>query len=232
MASNPAVMGSLMPGANIGGSSVAVPPTPYSSYGSASLGGGTNPFLPVPSTGQSAVPLTTPSTATPTGAPAPVPTSGPTAGLGGLNLYSGAFGGGQNKQGIIKGLERTGMPGGIASLLAEFLMSGAGFNPEVANALIAAMGPSIERGTENIAEQFSVEGNRFGSPAATGIADYMSQVNLNIDEIFSKLYEDAVSNYLGVLMGAGKKAPTFGSNFMQSLGGSLGSGLGSLVTGG
>lgn len=216
--SSPAVLSSLMPGANSGGSSVAVPPSPMS-LGSQSIGGNTNPFLPVPATGQSVTPTTTPSTAAPA-------TS--TTGLGGSNPYN-LFGGGQNKQGIIKGLEKTGIPGGIAALLAEFLMSGAGFNPQVAQALINAMGPSIERGQENIVEQFSAMGNRFGSPAATGLADFQSQVNLNIGEIFSQLYEQSVQNYLGVLMGAGKKQPgfwqTFGQNFAAQGGSNLANAL-------
>lgn len=207
---SPAVLSSLMPGANASGSSVAVPPSPMS-LGSQSIGGNTNPFLPVPATGQS----------TPTSTS--VSTSGPTAGLGGANNYTGLWGGGQNKQGIIGGLKATGIPGGIASLLAEFMMSGAGFNPQVAQALINAMGPSIERGQENIAEQFSAMGNRFGSPAATGMADFQSQVNLNIGEIFSQMYEQSVSNYLGILMGAGKKSPSAWQGFLQNFAGQAGS---------
>jgi hypothetical protein len=226
---NPAVLGSLMPGANISGSSVAVPPTPLTSYGTQAVGGNVNPFLPTTTTGQATPPLTSPTATTSSATPT---TSGATASLGGSNIYSGLFGGGQNKQGIIKGLEKTGIPGGIAALLAEFMMSGSGFNPQVAQALIDAMGPSIERGKEGIMEQFSAMGNRFGSPAAVGLGDYMSQVNLNIGEIFSQLYEQSVSNYLSILMGAGKKAPTFGSTFSQSLAGGLGSGLGALATGG
>lgn len=231
MGSNPAALTSLMPGANIGGSSVAVPPVPYTSYGSNSIGGGTNPFLPVPATGQSVTPMTQPSTSSPTtGTPPVTPTTGATAGLGGQNPYN-LLGGSNYPGGLTNALRQTGLPGDIANLLAGFLQSGAGFNPQVAEALINAMGPSIERGTENISEQFSAMGNRFGSPAAIGLGDFQSQVNLNIGEIFSQLYEQSVTDYLGVLMGAGKKAPSFGSTFTQTFAGSLGSGLGNLITG-
>src|SRR5438093_1294280 len=128
---NPAVLQSLMPMANASGSSVAVPPMSIPT-GSPSVGGNANPFLPTPTGGQSMPPMTSP--LTPTGA---------TAGLGGANDYKDLFGGSQSEKGLIKGLEKAGYPGGIAALLAEFLRSGAGFNPQVAQALIAAMQPQM-----------------------------------------------------------------------------------------
>jgi len=228
---NPANLMSLSPSANISGSNAGVNPSTLMPMGSPAIGGSTNPMLPVPATGQSVASASNPS-AMPVDSPSgSFTTSGATAGLGGTDIYKGAFGGGQNKAGIIKGLEKTGIPGGIAALLAEFLMSGAGFNPKVAQAMIDAMGPSIQRGEADILEQFGATGNRSGSAAAIGLGDYMSQVNLNIGEIFSQMYEQSVSNYLSVLMGAGKKAPTFGSTFSQSFAGSLGSGLGGFITG-
>lgn len=232
---NPAVLGSLMPGANISGSSVGVPPSPMS-MGQPSIGGGVSPFMPTSATGQSMPPMGQPSAA----APAATPTD--TSGLGGANLFN-LFGGGpgsgvpgdygQSFAGLDKALRQTGIPGGIAALLAGFLQSGAGFNPQVAQALINAMGPSIMRGKEDIAEQFSAMGNRFGSPAATGLADYMSQVNLNIGQIFAGMYENAVQNYISVLMGAGKKQPTFWGTAGQAFAGQAGSNLANfLVPGG
>jgi hypothetical protein len=214
---NPAVLSSLMPGANISGSNVAVPPQPMS-VGSQSVGGNTNPFLPVTASGQAMPPMTSTSGTTP-GATAPMD----------IGTLSGS--GGQSLDSVIKALKKTGMPGGIAALLGQFLKSGAGFNPQVAQALINAMQPQIERGTENIVEQFSAMGNRFGSPAATGLADFEGQVQLDIGQIFAQLYEQSVTNYLSVLMGAGKKAPTFGSQFSGAFASGLGSGLGGLLTG-
>ena len=229
---NPAVLGSLMPGANMGGSSVAVPPSPMS-LGSQSIGGNTNPFLPVPSTGQTVPTITNsasmPANGTPMGTTAPGTLGGtPLVGQGGL-LSPGT---GTPNSSLMQGFKNAGVPAAIAAELAKFIQGGAGFNPQVAQALIAAMQPQVERGTENIMEQFSAMGNRFGSPAAVGLGDFESQVNLNMGQIFSQLYEQSVTNYLEVLMGAGKKAPTFGSTFQQSLAGSLGSGIGSFVTGG
>lgn len=222
MSSNPSVLTSLMPGANISGTSVAVPTTPTST--TPSIGGTANPFLTPTSTGQSATPMTAPT------APATFSPSGATGGLGGSNTYN-LLGGGQNKAGIIKGLEKTGVPGGIAALLAEFLMSGAGFNPQVANALINALQPQFQRGEESLVEQFSATGNRFSSDAAIGLGDYAAQTNLEVGQIFAQMYEQSVQDYLGVLMGAGKSKPTFGDAFKLSFGQGLGSGAASLITG-
>lgn len=220
MPSNPAVLSSLMPGANISGSSVAVPPTPMSSVmtGQPSIGGNTNPFLPTVPSGQQSPSLTSPSF------PA---NSGPagTPGLGGTNVYN-LVGGDRSQTDLKKAFQQTGTPGAFADLLAEFLRSGAGFNPQVAQALINAMRPNIERSTENIAEQFSATGNRFGSPAAVGIGDFESQVNLNMDQIFAQLYEQSLNDYLTILTGAGKKAPTFGTQFGSALANALGTSLG------
>lgn len=221
MSSNPSVLTSLSPGANISGNSVAVPTSPTSL--TPSIGGTANPFLTPVATGQSATPMTSPA------APATFSPSGATGTLGGTNLYSGAFGGGQNKQGIIKGLEKTGVPGGIAALLAEFLMSGAGFNPQVANALVAALQPQFQRGEESLIEQFSATGNRFGSPAAIGLGDYAAQTNLDVGKIFADLYEQSVQDYLGVLMGAGKKQPGFWQTFGQNFAGQAGSNLANVL---
>jgi len=75
------------------------------------------------------------------------------------------------------------------------------------------MQPQIERGTESIMNQFSTTGNRFGSGAQIGLGDYLSQVNLNEGQIESSMYENAVQNYLGVLMGtSGQAAQTKASS--------------------
>jgi len=193
-----------MPGANLSGNSVAVPPSPLSSAvtGTPSFGGNVNPMLPFPANGQTMPPVTS------SGSSAIVD-----AGVGG-SLGPGAPGAtgkagyptgtiaGASFADIGKGLSEAGYKGGTANLLAAFLTSGAGYNPAVANALIAQLGPSIERGEENIVEQFSAMGNRFGTPAAVGLGDYGASVNLNIGEILSSLYEQSIQNYLTVLTGA------------------------------
>jgi hypothetical protein len=91
------------------------------------------------------------------------------------------------------------------------------------------MGPSIERGQENIMEQFSATGNRFGTPAATGLADYMSQVNTQIGQIFANMYEQSVQDYLGVLMGVGKKQPGFWQQFGSAFAGQGGQNLANVL---
>lgn len=186
------------PGANFGGTNVAVP-TPASTNTPA-IGGGNNPFLPQPTTGQSVPGQTSPMNASPTG------------GLAGTNVSSLlGFGGGTNNplHDLTKAFQKAGFSSGIGGELANFLMSGAGFNPDVANALIAAMQPQIQRGEADIMEQFSGMGLRGGSSAAVGLGDYMSQVQLNEGQIWANLYEDSVKNYMGVLL-AGKGNPQKG----------------------
>lgn len=90
---------------------------------------------------------------------------------------------------------------GPAHAILDFLTSGAGFNQDAINNMFAAMQPQIERGTESLENQFSATGNRFGSGAQIGTADYLSQVNLNEGQIEAQQYNQAISNYLSVLMG-------------------------------
>ena len=144
-------------------------------------------------------------------------------GLSASGAGTGVGSTGLSVSGLAKEIAKgTGIPNSIATLLAQFLLGGAGYSPQVAQALIAQLQPSIERGQEDIMEQFSAMGNRFGSPAAIGLGDYMSQVNLNIGEILSGLYEQSVQNYMNVLMGIKKP--------QQQSGGTLG-GLGALLGG-
>jgi hypothetical protein len=89
---------------------------------------------------------------------------------------------------------------GMAHTLLDFLTSGAGFNQSAINNLFAAMQPQIERGTESLEDQFSATGNRFGSGAQIGTADYLSQVNLNEGQLETQMYQQAIQNYLSVLM--------------------------------
>lgn len=193
------------PGANFGGTNVAVP-TPASSNTPA-IGGGSNPFLPSPVPGQ-AVP----------GSTSPIMTATPFGGSGGgnnlatmnpANLWG--FGNGTNNplHDITKALQKAGFSAGIAGELANFLQSGAGFNPAVAQALIAAMQPGVQRKEADINEQFSAMGLRDGSPAAIAMGDFLSQEQLNEGKIWAELYEQSVQNYMNVLL-AGKGNPPKG----------------------
>lgn len=200
MSSNPAVLTSLQPGANYTGSSVAVPTSPITpGGGTTAIGGGSNPFLPALPSGQTAMPMTTTAGSMPANTGTGPGATNPT--VGALPNFAP---GSPQANAVYRSLMSQGIPSGIASLITQFLGSGAGYNPDVAKALIAQMQPSIERGREDIVEQFSAMGDRFGSPAAVGIADYGSRVDLNIGELLSSLYEQSVQDYMSVLMGVDK----------------------------
>jgi hypothetical protein len=187
---------SLNPSANTTGSTTTGSPgTGISS--TASLGStATNPLLPATPTGQQQPSVTAPVGVRPT--VAGVPNSGTS---GGPNIPGSTL----PQLGDYGGLTAAGYPPAVAQMLQQFLNTGAGYNPDVANAIIAAMQPQVERGTESIMEQFGGQGSRFGSGAQIGLADYQGQVQLDYGQIFSQLYEQSVQNYLSILSGA--KAP-------------------------
>src|SRR6266705_5912541 len=95
---------------------------------------------------------------------------------------------------------------GMAHLLMDFLKGGAGFNQQAIDNLLASMQPGIERGTESLMEQFSTSGNRFGSGAQIGLADFLSQVNLNEGQLITQMYENSLNDYMNVLMGTSQQA--------------------------
>jgi hypothetical protein len=138
--------------------------------------------------------------------------TGAIGGFGNLSLSS--------QQSLAKGLAKT-YGAGTAQAIMDFLAGGAGFNQDAINNLFAALQPGIERGTESLAEQFSTSGNRFGSGAQIGIADYLSQVQLNEGQLETQMYEQSISNYINTLMGAAdKNAGRIASSpsFMDTLG--------------
>jgi hypothetical protein len=122
------------------------------------------------------------------------------------------------------GLPVSGMSSQAQSLLYNFLASGAGFSPQAISALISALQPQIERGQENLMEQFSSMGVGTGSPAAIGLADYNSQAELNEGQLITQMYESSISNYLSAL-GLTKTNP-LPSGLGQLIGG-----IGSLIGG-
>lgn len=123
---------------------------------------------------------------------------------------------------------------GIAHAIMDFLSSGAGFNQKAIDNLFAALQPGINRGTENLMEQFSTSGNRFGSGAQIGLADYLSQVQLNEGQLETQMYEKSISDYMNVLMGVGDKNATRKANSpgimdqISSILGLVGTGAGAL----
>lgn len=196
------------------GTNIAVP-------GSAPSNSGVNPLFPAPGTSTSAPtsgnPLTAgfPSSTVPTfgangpgavsltGAPAmPATNAGQaaTSAIGGMSTSSP-----HDISELFNSL-RSSYGEGPAHEILNFLTSGAGFNQSAINNLFAAMQPQIERGTESLMNQFSTTGNRFGSGAQIGLADYLSQVNLNEGQLETQMYEKSIGDYLNVLMGTSAQA--------------------------
>lgn len=119
-------------------------------------------------------------------------------------LQSGEGSNAPGSPGFLRELKST-FGGGIGQVLFDFLQSGAGYNPQVLQALYAQEQPGIERGAQQTMEQFSALGNRFGSAAGIGLGDYYSQVQANQGQQAAQLYEQSIQNYmqmLGALMPA------------------------------
>lgn len=203
-------------------------------------GQGTNPLLPQTTPGGTASPISanpydiaSPTTATGTSTPAFPANVGPYPSS--LNL--GAAGGSKGTQfgGFLQGMTNKDIGrlfsslkktygDGMAHLILDFLQGGAGFNQQAVNNLLASLQPGIERGQENIMEQFSAMGNRFGSPAAVGLGDFLSQVNLEEGQLVTQMYEDALNRFMDVMMGtagAGAKriasSPSVFDSILQGL---------------
>lgn len=193
-------------------------PNPYGggaipSFG-ANSGGGYSPTSLVPG-GTGLLPGSTSGTAgTPLG-----------GSFGNLTGSVGSFGNlsQSSLKSLSKDLTRT-YGAGVAQAIMDFLAGGAGFNQDAINNLFAALQPGIERGTESLAEQFSTSGNRFGSGAQIGIADFLSQVQLNEGQLETQMYEQSVQNYINTLMGvsgANSQRKANSPGFMDTLSGLL-----------
>jgi hypothetical protein len=190
LAYDPSQLAGLNPGANTSGSTLG---PVGSSIAAPSIGGTSSPFTPAPVTGTNMPAYSSPYS--PTGA---------TAGLLGTGLGATSAAGPVDpaawQKDVAKSFQKSGtMPGGLGTAAAEFLSSGAGFNPQVAQALIAAMQPQIAKGQANLMEQFGSKGLGASSPAALGLGDYLAQTNLDVGTLLSGLYEQSVQNYMQVL---------------------------------
>lgn len=87
---------------------------------------------------------------------------------------------------------------GVGNLLASIFQNGL-YNPQVADALIAAMQPQIERGLNSTEAAFGAEGARFGSAAAIGIGDYESQAVLGENQVLAGVYQQDQMAQLNLL---------------------------------
>ncbi len=171
--------GTTIPGANVSGNQAPLP-----------TGSQPNPLLPTFPSGQNLAAFPANLGAPGQSVPSPI--------LPGLATPPGTD--------LAGGLRGAMYPAGVAQALASFLQSGAGYNPQVAQALIAQMQPDINRGAAQLQEQFGASGLSQSSPYAIGLADYLSRVQLNEGQIMAQLYENAVTTYADILSGA--RTPT------------------------
>lgn len=89
---------------------------------------------------------------------------------------------------------------GTGNAILQLLYKGM-FNPQVAQSLLDAMGPGIQRGQADILNAFGAGGNRFSSSAALGLGDFNSQVQLNQGQILSNLFLNDQQQQMQLLQG-------------------------------
>lgn len=179
--------------------------------------GGANPMLPSTSLSSAAPSSSNPLTPTfpansggyPSSGSSLLPSGGgPSSNVPGAGNVTSLFGMGdmtsKDLGRLFSGLKKT-YGDGTAHMLMNFLTSGAGFNQQAISNLLASLQPGIERGTENLMEQFSLSGNRFGSGAQIGLGDYLSQVNLNEGQLITQMYEQSLNDFMNVMMGTSSK---------------------------
>lgn len=106
----------------------------------------------------------------------------------------------QGQQNLYRNLEKT-YGSGLASTIMQFLAGGAGYNQQSINNLIASLQPQFNAANENLATQFSAGGSRFSSGAELGQATLSSEEGLDVGSLETQMYEQAVSDYMNVLMG-------------------------------
>jgi hypothetical protein len=90
---------------------------------------------------------------------------------------------------------------GVGDLLYGFLVNGAGYNPAVAQALIAQMAPVEASAEARLMNYFGATGTSFSSSAALGLADLQSQFISNADAVLAQQYQQSVQNFMSVLTG-------------------------------
>jgi hypothetical protein len=87
---------------------------------------------------------------------------------------------------------------GTGQLLGNMITQGL-FSPEVAQALMNAMEPTIARGYNDVLGAFGSEGARFSSAAAIGAGDYMSQARLGQTAQLAQLFQTDQAEQLNLL---------------------------------
>ena len=120
-----------------------------------------------------------------------------TPGLASLNSGFGSSMSPTQLSSFIKGLDAT-YGVGQGTLIANMLTQGL-FNPQVAQALINAMQPNIERGLVSTEGAFAGEGARFSSSAQIGVGDYESQATLGENQVLANLFTQDQQMQLNLL---------------------------------
>jgi hypothetical protein len=227
MASSSGIAG-LIPGANNSGTQLSVP---YAAQqgGQASLGGNLNPLLPIntsTSTSNPTLPQGAVSTSATSGLPAPsVPSAQASSSSGfpanGANSPSVPGGGSSTSSSMLglgslspsqqsalnRNLSKT-YGSGLAATIMQFLQGGAGYNQASINNLVSGLQPQFQQSQNDLLQQFSAGGARFGSGAQLGESNLLSQQNLQVGELESQMYEQSIQNYMSVLMGAASPTAT------------------------
>lgn len=87
---------------------------------------------------------------------------------------------------------------GPGQMLYQMMTQGL-FNPQVAQAMIAAMQPQINRGLTSVESAFGAEGARFSSSAQIGVGDYESQAVLGENQVLANMYQQDQTEQLQLL---------------------------------
>ena len=196
---DPSQLAGLNSGANMSG---GMTPAPMTSIGSTiGIGGNGNPLVPSTPSGQSVNPTAMPAYNSPYGNTNALTGLDPSA-FSGTVAGTNAFGMPMNvaqQNDLATSFQHAGFKGGIGTAMSEFLMSGAGFNPAVAQAMVASLQPQFAQNQANLMGQFGAQGLAGGSPAALGMAALGSQETLDVGSILSGMYEQSVQNYMNML---------------------------------
>ena len=181
----------LMPGNNPTGMNYPVPgATTGAPTTNPFVSGAANPYMSqmktaTPGAGSTAVPGAFPQNASPYGRGVQMPS--PMAGAIDPNSVP------QN--------QLQNMFGGLGPAIQQLLGSQGGYNQQAVNAILAQMQPGIQQGQANLLEQFGSMGGRYSSGAQLGLADYLSQVQLNEGDIMSQMYMQSYQNLMNEIMG-------------------------------
>lgn len=110
---------------------------------------------------------------------------------------------------------------GAGDTLWNFLLNGAGYNPQIAQQLLSQFAPQISQGSANLASEFGAAG--MGNSSSAGIAQgvFQSEMANNENNLLASLYEQGSNNYMNTLLGlsgVGGGGTNIGNNQGSALG--------------